>query len=363
MISIVKKRKKVFVGMSGGVDSSVAAYLLKKKGFEVIGVFIRSYNLDGCATKDEKDASFVAGQLNIPFYVFNFEKEYEEKVVNYFIKSYKEGITPNPDVLCNSAIKFGLFFEKARNLGADFIATGHYARIKYDKNKNAHLFCGVDEKKDQSYFLWQIKKTALQFSLFPIGNFLKSEVRKIAGEQKLITAFKKDSQGICFLGKINVYEFLKSKIPTQKGKIVTTEGEVVGEHEGLYFYTIGQRHLGININYKNPQRKPFYVAAKDFEKNLLIVAQGSDNPALFKSEIFLENLNFLNSNLDNFKKEIFVRIRYRQPLFKAKLEDINFKNFTCRVIFKNPQKFVAPGQSAVFYTEKGEVLGGGIIKN
>jgi len=356
-----KNKLKVFVGMSGGVDSSVAAYLLKKRGYDVFGVFIKSYNLDGCAVKDQEDARLVAEQIGIPFYVFDFEKEYKEKVVDYLIEGYKKGITPNPDVVCNSAIKFGLFFKKAKSLGANFIATGHYAQIKYDKNKKAHLFAGVDKQKDQSYFLWQIKKEVLQFSLFPVGKLLKNEVRKIAQENNLFTAQKKDSQGICFLGKINLYDFLKEYISPQKGKIVTVEGEVVGEHQGLFFYTIGQRHLGSNINSKNTQRKPFYVVQKDFKNNVLVVAEGSDHPALFQKQVFLKNLNFLNDNFKKFQAKVFLRIRYRQPLFEVKVRDLNLKENSCWVDFLSPQKFVTPGQSAVFYTPKGEILGGGII--
>jgi len=358
---MLKNKPKVFVGMSGGVDSSLAAYLLKKSGYDVFGVFIKSYNLDGCAVKDQEDARLVAEQIGIPFYVFDFEKEYKKEVVDYLIEGYKKGITPNPDVVCNSAIKFGLFFKKAKSLGADFIATGHYAQIKYDRNKKAHLFAGVDKNKDQSYFLWQIKKEVLQFLLFPVGKFLKSQVREMAKGAGLLTSEKKDSQGICFLGKVNLFDFLKKYIPLEKGKIITTSGEVVGEHNGLFFYTIGQRHLGANINSKNTQRKPFYVAQKDFKNNTLIVAEGANHPALFQKQVFLENLNFLSDDFKKFQNKVFLRIRYRQPLFEAKIKDLNLKANSCWVDFLDPQKFVAPGQSAVFYTPKGEVLGGGII--
>lgn len=359
------KKKRVFVAMSGGVDSSVSALLLKKRGYEVTGVFIHSYNLDGCEERDSSDARLVCEELNIPFYVFDFEKEYKREVFDYMVNTYKKGLTPNPDVICNKAIKFGLFFKKSVSLGADFIATGHYAFLKKDKKGIYHLYPGKDKNKDQSYFLWQIDRKIFSRVLFPVGILRKEEVRKIARDANIKTANKKDSQGICFLGEVNLFDFLTKNIPENKGKIITTSGEVVGEHKGLYFYTIGQRHLRTNINYKSEKRPAFYVADKDFKRNILILAEGKDNPALFRKKIFLEELNLLNGNLQNFKNPILMRVRYRQPLFEAIIKNIDLEKRTCEAEFLSPQKFIAPGQSAVFYKKSGqnEVLGGGIISN
>jgi tRNA-specific 2-thiouridylase len=354
-----KKRKIVFVGLSGGVDSSVSAYLLKKKGYEVYGAFIHSYNLDGCEVRDAEDARLVSEELKIPFYVFDFENEYKESVINYMVGAYKKGFTPNPDMMCNKFIKFGIFLEKAKKLGAHFIATGHYAILK--KKNGVHLYKGKDEKKDQSYFLAQVKKEALENVILPLGEFTKEKVRKIAEEAKLHTAYKKDSQGICFLGKVTLYDFLKSFLPEKPGKIITLDGEEVGVHKGLHFYTIGQRHLGVEIKPQKTKMHPIYVVDKDYKNNVLIVAEGENNPALFKDEIILSDINLLQDcSYFNFN-EILMRVRYRQPLFEAQIFDFDEKEKTCRVKFKKPQKFIAPGQFAVFYNKKGEVLGSGVI--
>ena len=377
--------KTVFVAMSGGVDSSVAALLLKKQGYKVIGVFMRCYNLDGCAEHDAEDARRVAEKLKIPFYVWNFENEYKKKVVEYMVKGYKKGITPNPDVMCNREIKFGLFLEKALRMGADYVATGHYVRLSPEfpisnyqfsnnykkclknlkienllKIKNYKLKIAKDLNKDQSYFLWTLTQKQLKHCLFPIGDYLKSEVRKIAKKAGLSTAEKKDSQGICFLGKVNLDDFLKKYIPEKRGDVFDIIGKKIGEHKGAHFYTIGQRHgLGIGGS-----KKPYYVVEKNVKKNTIIVAEGDDNSALYKKEIKLTDINFINSVhsyiLKNVGMNILVRVRYRQLLTKAKLVISNQKSVTRKnkekalitsyyLLFTEPVKFIAPGQSAVFY--------------
>jgi len=365
--------KTVFVAMSGGVDSSVAALLLKKQGYKVIGVFMRCYNLDGCAEHDAEDARRVAEKLKIPFYVWDFENEYKKKVVEYMVKGYKKGITPNPDVMCNREIKFGLFLEKALRMGADYVATGHYVRLSPEfpisnyqfsnnykkclknlkienllKIKNYKLKIAKDLNKDQSYFLWTLTQKQLKHCLFPIGDYLKSEVRKIAKKAGLSTAEKKDSQGICFLGKVNLDDFLKKYIPEKRGDVFDIIGKKIGEHKGAHFYTIGQRHgLGIGGS-----KKPYYVVEKNVKKNTIVVAEGDDNSALYKKEIKLTDVNFINQNivnsqiLENIGINVLTRVRYRQPLISAQLIIHNSKFI---IQFDQPVKYVAPGQSAVFY--------------
>jgi tRNA-specific 2-thiouridylase len=405
-------KKTVFVGMSGGVDSSVAAFLLKKKGYDVVGVFMRCYNIDGCAEKDAEDARRVAEHIGIPFYVWDFEEEYKRKVMDYMIEGYRNGITPNPDVMCNKEVKFGLFLEKALAAGADYVATGHYVRIKRTVSSSPRrrpgstlpeysLFEAVDKNKDQSYFLWTLTQDQLKYCLFPIGDYIKPDVRAIARRAGLPTAEKKDSQGICFLGDIPIADFLKQFIPEKHGAIVTTGGEHIGEHQGAEFYTIGQRHLGVTYQVsgiksgqkKNKNRGRFYVASKDAKTNTVVVAEGSDNPALFHKEVDLTGVHFINpsfvnsielTNKKNKSKqsvhglmsapvprsrseggnkadreiEVYVRVRYRQPVFKAR---IKCQVSSIKLIFDKPQKFIAPGQSAVFYSKAAQMLGGGVI--
>ncbi len=347
-------KPKVFVGMSGGVDSSVAAYLLKKQGYDVTGVFMRSYNVDGCAERDAEDARRVAEHIGIPFYVFDFEKEYKESVVDYMVEAYREGSTPNPDVMCNKEIKFGLFLKRALKMGVDSIATGHYVRLA---PRSLGLFEAKDKNKDQSYFLWTLTPEQLKHCVFPIGGYTKPQVREIARKAGLPTAEKKDSQGICFLGQVDLMDFLKQYLPEKPGDIITTDGKVVGQHEGVYFYTIGQRHLGVNLKVKSPDHKPYYVAAKDLAKNELIVAEGGNNQALFSAGVELRKVNLLRATSYTF--QVRARVRYRQPLFDATLcvED----NGKATLEFREPVKFVALGQSAVIYSPKGEMWGGGII--
>ncbi len=418
--------RRVFVGLSGGVDSSVAALLLKNEGYKVIGAFIKSYNVDGCEEEDAEYARRVAEKLGIPFYIFDMREEYFSRVVAEMIDGYRRGITPNPDVLCNREIKFGLFWERAKALGADYIATGHYIstritnKYQYTKSGNSYIrkklvirrLCAAkDTNKDQSYFLWKLTQDDLSHCLFPIGDYTKPEVRKIAKKAGLPTAERKDSQGICFLGKVKLPDFLKKYIAPKKGKIVDTEGKVIGEHDGAQFCTIGQRHgigigkiplrrpkgigaptasvgvgqrhIGAQIKDKRRKtkeerskikdREPFYVAGKDVKKNILIVAEGENHPALYKKEIELAEVNFVIPEVislirANGRIVVFARVRYRQPLASATLYKIPDTEYY-KLLFNDPQKFIAPGQSAVFYrisdspepVEGYELLGGGVI--
>lgn len=383
--------------MSGGVDSSVAAYLLKKqKKYDVIGAFIKGYNVDGCQEKDAEDARRAAEYLKIPFYVIDLEEDYKKLVVDYMVDGYKRGITPNPDVMCNKEIKFGLFFKKALELGGDYVATGHYVRkrdsklrihsnlrtqfkiakafksakdifVDSDKFVVSHrLYQAKDLSKDQSYFLWTLTQEQLKHCLFPIGGYLKSEVREIARKAGLSTAERKESQGICFLGMVSLKDFLKQYLPVKNGDVllVLNNGEEkivykkIGTHDGVWFYTVGQRH-GLGIAGK----KPYYIAEKDIKKNILIVTEGKENPLLYKNEINLTQVNFINpqSIINNKQQRVYARVRYRQALAKAKLICRLSLVVGCKLIFEEPVKFVAPGQSAVFYNKRGELLGGGII--
>jgi tRNA-specific 2-thiouridylase len=364
------QKKTVFVGMSGGVDSSVTAHLLKEQGYDVVGVFMKCYNIDGCAEADAEDARRVAEHIGIPFYVWDFEQEYKDRVVQYMIEGYRAGITPNPDVMCNREIKFGLFLEKALASGANYVATGHYVKIKKSAEGGKtsggvfKLFEATDPNKDQSYFLWTLGQEQLAHCLFPIGGIKKPEVREIARRAGLPTAEKKDSQGICFLGKFSLDDFLKQYIPEHRGALITTDGEKIGEHSGAEFYTIGQRHIDADFAFpKNgvagAERKPLYVSSKDAATNTVVLAEGSDDPALYRDEVELTQINFISGAVPTNAMPVRARVRYRQPLSDAtlsKLEDGKYK-----LVFAVPQKFVAEGQSAVFYGADGEMLGGGII--
>jgi len=337
----------VFVALSGGVDSSVAAALLKQTGFEVIGAHIVCW--DGCGLKEEKrDALRVALHLGIPFLTFDFRDGYRKRVFEYMIREYAEGKTPNPDVMCNREIKFGLFLERALELGADYIATGHYARPARDGDQPG-LQEAVDKAKDQTYFLWALDRSRLRHALFPAGEHTKSQVREIARAMKLPTAEKKDSQGLCFVGRLHFGYFLREHFSQREGAVVNSGGKAVGKHDGVTFYTIGQRH-GLGIGGK----VPYYVAEKNITTNTLLVGEGPDDPVLFKKEILVHHLNWLS---DFRVGRCEVRIRYRQPKVEAVVVE---EEDRVRVIFDNPQRGVAAGQSAVFYWKE-KVLGGGII--
>jgi len=352
-----EKKQKVFVGMSGGVDSSVAALLLKRQGYDVIGCFIKGWYPQGisCTWKeDRRDAMRVCAKLDIPFLTIDAEREYKKEVVDYMIKEYKRGRTPNPDVMCNRHIKFGVFLKKALEMGADYIATGHYVKIKKSKENIFKLFKARDENKDQSYFLWALRQEQLRYCLFPLGDLIKSEVREIARKNNLPVAEKGESMGVCFLGELDMEDFLKKYIKPKKGKVLNLKGEVIGEHNGVYFYTIGQRHgfsLGGGI--------PYYIVFKDIKKNLLIVADKIDEKKFYKKEVEIEDINWILGKPPKANKTYNARIRYRQILESCKLQIENSKNY--KVIFKKPQRAVTSGQSLVLY-DKDEMLGGGIIK-
>ena len=338
---------RVFVAMSGGVDSSVAAALLKQAGFDVVGVYMICW--DACERKEERrDALRGALKLNIPFLTFDFRDEYRKQVFDYMVREYAEGQTPNPDVMSNREIKFGLFLKKALELGANYIATGHYARLRFTDHIQ-DLLEGVDKKKDQSYFLCSLNRQQLQHCLFPLGQYTKAQVREMARGMELSTAEKKDSQGLCFVGKVNFYHFLRGLLPRHEGSVVTSYGTVIGKHDGVHFYTIGQRHgLGIGGGV------PYYVAEKDPLKNILVVGKGPEDPILYKKEILVGHLNWLS---DFQEGPCAVRLRYRQP----KVSALTTKEADCvRVRFDIPQRGVAPGQYAAFY-QGVRVLGGGII--
>lgn len=334
--------------MSGGVDSSVTAALLKEQGYDVTGVYMKNWSQDlpgfVCPWKEDyQDAKRVAVQLGIDFKMYDFETEYRHKVVNYMVGEYKAGRTPNPDVMCNQEVKFKLFLETALEDGADMIATGHYARTK-----EGRLLTGLDPNKDQTYFLYRVNEDALRKSLMPIGEMYKPEVRELAKKLRLATADKKDSQGICFVGKVGIKEFLLNELGEQRrGPIVDAVGKVIGEHDGAIFYTIGQRH-GLDVG----GGLPYYVVRKDMEKNEIHVTTDLDDKKLWTKVVALQDLHWINQEPEP-SKEYQARLRYRGPLIKC-----HFKN--SKLILKDEQRGLAAGQSAVIY-DGDLVLGGGII--
>lgn len=344
---------KVYVGMSGGVDSSLTAALLKERGFDVVGVYMKNWTQDLPGMKcpwaeDLADAKRVAVQLGIDFKVFDFEKDYREKVVQYMIDEYSAGRTPNPDIMCNQEVKFKLFLEAALEDGADFIATGHYAGTK-----NGELLRAKDDNKDQTYFLYRVTGEALGRTMLPLGEFTKPEVRQMAEARGLFTASKKDSQGICFVGQIGIRDFLKQFIPEQKpGKIINREtGETLGWHDGAIFYTLGQRH-GLNIG----GGLPFYVCGKDMETNEVFVTTNLNTGELWTDTIQLGALHWINQAPQE-AAEIEVRVRHRAPLIKA---IIHFNGNNATLKLSAEQRAITAGQSVVIYA--GEVcLGGGIV--
>lgn len=340
---------KVLVAMSGGVDSSVAAALLKEAGFNVVGGHMMCW--DECDSMEERrDALRVALQLDIPFLTFDFREEYKSRVFDYMLREYAEGRTPNPDVMCNREIKFGVFLDKALKLGAQYVSTGHYARLQ-SADHEQQLLEATDKKKDQSYFLWTLNNHQLKHCLFPLGNYTKPQVREIARRMGLPTAEKKDSQGLCFVGKVNFGYFLRGFLPRREGTVVTSKGVVVGRHDGVAFYTIGQRHgLGIGGGV------PYYIAEKDVVTNTLVVSEHPDDPVLYKKGILVDHLNWV---ADFREGRCEVRIRYRQSKVPALLTKEK-ENDRVRLLFDVPQRGVAPGQSAVFYHQE-KLLGGGVI--
>lgn len=358
-------RKKIVVAMSGGVDSSVVAGILVREGHEVIGAYMKNWSSSvddagmvcgpECGWEQERaDALRVAATLGIPFETFDFEAEYRERVVGYMVREYAAGRTPNPDVMCNKEVKFDLFLKAAEALGADYIATGHYARIGRDEAGRYTLLAGVDDNKDQSYFLHRLTQEQLSKTLFPVGDFPKPEVRKLAREFGLPTAEKKDSQGICFIGKVDLATFLKDKIPQKPGAIVTTDGVVVGEHDGIAPYTIGQRQ-GLRVG----GGPAYFVVRKDMAKNALVVARADDPKALLSEMADVSEMHWISGAVPTMPFECSVRARYRQTLQKVRVE--NGDGGLVRLRFAESQRAISPGQFAVLYDGE-RCLGGGVIE-
>ena len=351
---------KIVVGISGGVDSSVAAYLLKKQGHEVIGLFMINWEeKDGACTAEEdyEDVKRVCNKLGIPYFSVNYSKEYYQRVFQYFLEEYKAGRTPNPDVLCNREIKFGPFLDKAITLGADMIATGHYAK-KIEKDGKFYLAKADDHNKDQSYFLNQLSQYQLSKVLFPLAEISKPQVREIAKKLELSTATKKDSTGICFIGERNFKKFLSEFLPAQPGDIVDRQGRVVGKHDGLMYYTLGQRR-GLNIGgLKGGNGKRWFVLEKDLQNNRLIVSQGEDD-LLFSDGLFATYMNWIPEKPEKEEFECYAKFRYRQPDQKVKVKITGAT--TIQVDFEQKQRAITPGQFVVLYDNNGICLGGGII--
>ena len=390
--------KRVVVGLSGGVDSSVAAYLLKEQGYEVIGMFMRNWHDESVTLSDEcpwiddsNDALLVAEHLGIPFQVIDLSVEYKERIVNYMFHEYEQGRTPNPDVLCNREIKFDVFLKAALQLGADFVATGHYCRKVENQDGTCSLLAGKDKNKDQSYFLCQVSQNQLQKALFPIGELEKSEVRRIAAEQGLLTAEKKDSQGLCFVGKISLPEFLQQQLKSKKGSVVEipadlpalveyhslpgipqnieklvepfifniNEGKVVAEHQGAHYYTVGQRK-GLHIG---GRPMPSFAIQIDVENNIVFSCQGTDHPALNRIALLMEtdSINWIQkpewSREESFSVPIKAKIRYRQPLQKALFIKKADKFY---LLFEELQRGITPGQFAAWYINE-ELIGSAVI--
>lgn len=352
---------KVIVGMSGGVDSSVSAHLLIEQGYQVEGLFMKNWDEDDgteyCTAKEDlADAQAVCDKLGIKLHQANFAAEYWDNVFEYFLEEYKAGRTPNPDILCNREIKFKAFLEYAKVLGADLIATGHYVRRK-DNGDTSHLMKGLDSNKDQSYFLHAVGGNEIAQTLFPVGELEKPEVRRIAEETGLVTAKKKDSTGICFIGERRFKDFLQQYLPAQPGRIETPEGDDIGEHQGLMYHTLGQRQgLGIG-GLKNYSEDPWFVAEKDLERNVLIAVQGTNHPLLFKDWLFASNIFWVNGEPD-MPVRLTAKVRYRQG-DQACMVKKTEQGYL--VEFDQPQRAVTPGQSVVFY-QQDECLGGGVIE-
>ncbi|KOY73990.1 tRNA-specific 2-thiouridylase MnmA [Apilactobacillus kunkeei] len=355
---------RVVVGMSGGVDSSVTAYLLKQQGYDVVGVFMKNWddtdeNGVCTATEDYKDVAKVASEIGIPYYSVNFEKEYWDRVFTYFLNEYKKGRTPDPDVICNKEIKFRAFLDYALDLGADYIATGHYARLQRDADGHNHLLRGSDDNKDQTYFLSQLSAEQLDRVMFPLGDMPKPKVREIAKEAGLATAEKKDSMGICFIGEKNFKSFLSNYLPATSGKMMTFDGEVKGNHDGLMYYTIGQRK-GLGIGGDGKDNRPWFVVGKDLSKNILYVGKGYENKHLYADYLEASDIFWINDIADRGNDfRCTAQFRYRQKDVGVTVH-LNDDGKSLRVDFDDPARAVTPGQAVVFY-DGDECLGSAII--
>lgn len=355
---------RVVVGMSGGVDSSVTAYLLKQQGYDVVGVFMKNWddtdeNGVCTATEDYKDVAKVASEIGIPYYSVNFEKEYWDRVFTYFLNEYKKGRTPDPDVICNKEIKFRAFLDYALDLGADYIATGHYARLQRDADGHNHLLRGSDDNKDQTYFLSQLSAEQLDRVMFPLGDMPKPKVREIAKEAGLATAEKKDSMGICFIGEKNFKSFLSNYLPATPGKMMTFDGEVKGNHDGLMYYTIGQRK-GLGIGGDGKDNRPWFVVGKDLSKNILYVGKGYENKHLYADYLEASDIFWINDIADRGNDfRCTAQFRYRQKDVGVTVY-LNDDGKSLRVDFDDPARAVTPGQAVVFY-DGDECLGSAII--
>ncbi|MFL9610909.1 tRNA 2-thiouridine(34) synthase MnmA [Methylobacillus sp. Pita2] len=355
-------KKKIIVGMSGGVDSSVAALLLKEQGYEVVGLFMKNWEDDDTdeycpAKQDLIDAAAVADKLGIEIEAVNFSKEYKERVFANFLEEYSAGRTPNPDILCNSEIKFKAFLDHAMALGGDLMATGHYAQVR-EKNGLFQLMKADDGTKDQSYFLYRLNQAQLSKTLFPLGHLLKREIRDIARRAGLPTSEKKDSTGICFIGERPFQEFLSRYLPRAPGEIQTPEGKVVGQHNGLMYYTMGQRQgLGIGGS-KESNGEPWFVAGKDMQRNVLIVVQGHDHPLLLNDGLVAGNLHWIAGEEPKTHWVYAAKTRYRQPDAPCEIDKLTGESADIR--FGQKQWAITPGQSVVVY-ESNVCLGGGII--
>lgn len=353
-------KKTAVVGMSGGVDSSVAAYLLKQQGYNVIGLYMLNWEETDARGACSADADFadvqrVCALLDMPYYSVNFAKQYSERVFSYFLAEYKAGRTPNPDVLCNREIKFGPFRDYALSMGADFVATGHYCGIEHTADGRHLLLKAADAGKDQTYFLNQVRESQLENVLFPLAEIPKPEVRKIAAQNGLATAGKKDSTGICFIGERNFRKFLQGYLPAQPGKIVTADGETVGEHIGLMYYTIGQRR-GLDLGGRRGEDGRWFVVKKDLQNNILYVSHGDESP-LYSKACEVGGLNWIaHMPAANFK--CTAKFRYRQS---EQSVSVNLKGDTARVEFDERQRAVTEGQYAVFYLGR-QCIGGGVIE-
>ncbi len=354
----MKKKERVVIGMSGGVDSSVAALLLKEQGYDVIGIFMKNWDdtdeTGFCtATEDYEDVIRVCNQLDIPYYSVNFEEKYWNHVFTYFLDEYKKGRTPNPDVMCNKEIKFKAFLDHALSLGADYVATGHYARVR-ERDGKIEMLRGVDENKDQTYFLNQLTEDVLRKVLFPLGHLPKEKVREIAKEHDLATATKKDSTGICFIGERDFKEFISEYLPAQPGKMMTLQGKEIGSHDGLMYYTIGQRQ-GLGIGGPG---EPWFVVGKNVQENILYVEQGFDHDALYSDALLATDVNWIQpvDVLSTFT--CTAKFRYRQ---KDSIVHVTaLENGHVEVRFDERERAITPGQAVVFYD--GDIcLGGGTI--